>query len=345
MLDVIRQKSQSFGVKIIFGIIILVFVFWGASSVNTGSTQALAKVNDVEINAMDFNLEYRKQAETLRSIPGFSSLDSERREALGQYVLQQMISREIVRQEGVKLGLGTSDTELSYLVVKTPQFLDADGKFSQDIYKAVLASSGMTPGIYERSLSNEIMEYKLRDYIGASVSLSPEEAHQTFRFDFERRVVEYILFPSADYSARVKPEEKEIAEYYEANKETFAIPPMADFDYLIFNAESLSDSVTFTEAELQEYYEQNISSFEEPERYHVRHILIAVPASIADDDAITKEALEKAGKAKAELAAGKSFAAVALEYSDDSQSRQNGGDLDWLERVRRNKFLKMLFSL
>ena len=32
MLDLIRSNSQSFGVKLAFGIIILVFVFWGIGS-------------------------------------------------------------------------------------------------------------------------------------------------------------------------------------------------------------------------------------------------------------------------------------------------------------------------
>ena len=38
MLDGIRTKAQSWGVKMIFGIIIIVFVFWGVS--NTGGIRA-----------------------------------------------------------------------------------------------------------------------------------------------------------------------------------------------------------------------------------------------------------------------------------------------------------------
>ena len=34
MLDYIRSNAQSFGVKVAFGVIILVFVFWGVGSFN-----------------------------------------------------------------------------------------------------------------------------------------------------------------------------------------------------------------------------------------------------------------------------------------------------------------------
>ena len=32
MLEYIRSNAQSFGVKLVFGVIILVFVFWGVGS-------------------------------------------------------------------------------------------------------------------------------------------------------------------------------------------------------------------------------------------------------------------------------------------------------------------------
>ena len=43
MLDVIRANAQSWGVKIAFGIIILVFVFWGVGSF-TGGPATVAQI-------------------------------------------------------------------------------------------------------------------------------------------------------------------------------------------------------------------------------------------------------------------------------------------------------------
>ena len=55
MLDYIRSNAQSFGVKVAFAIIILVFMFWGVGSLTDGgSSNVVAKVNGEPITAQQF---------------------------------------------------------------------------------------------------------------------------------------------------------------------------------------------------------------------------------------------------------------------------------------------------
>ena len=64
MLDQIRSNSQSFGVKLAFGIIILVFVFWGIGSLtDTGSINVVAMVNNQPITFQQFETAYRQAEE------------------------------------------------------------------------------------------------------------------------------------------------------------------------------------------------------------------------------------------------------------------------------------------
>ena len=64
MLDLIRSNSQSFGVKLAFGIIILVFVFWGIGSItDTGSVNVVAMVNGQPITFQTFEMAYRRAEE------------------------------------------------------------------------------------------------------------------------------------------------------------------------------------------------------------------------------------------------------------------------------------------
>ncbi|MDR2892949.1 MAG: SurA N-terminal domain-containing protein [Deltaproteobacteria bacterium] len=337
MLDIIRQKSNSLGVKIIFGLIIVVFVFWGASAVNTNSAAVLATVNDRPINGQDFQIEFQRTMEMLRDAPEFASMDNDQREELGQIVLGNMVSRELMRQEAERLGLGVSDYELSYAINTMPEFHGADGKFSESEYKARLASVGMTPGYFERMITTDLMTGKLRSYIVSGVDISPEQARQDFNFEYERRVVDYLFFPAAEFAAQVKPDEKEIAAYYEANKSAFLVPAKADFDYLALNLESLGAGLEFSDADLEKLYFERESQFRIPTRYHSRHILIAVPAVPADGaeqaDPAKAETLaaEKVAQVVAELKAGKSFASLAAQYSDDVQTKDNGGSLDWIQ--------------
>ncbi len=70
-----------------------------------------------------------------------------------------------------------------------------------------------------------------------------------------------------------------------------------------------------TDAEAQAYYNQHKTdgTFNEPEKRHVRHILVADQAT--------------AQKIKAQLAAGADFTALAKQYSTDTSTKDKGGDL------------------
>ena len=64
MLEYIRSNSQSLGVKLAFGLIILVFVFWGVGSMkDTATGNIVASVNGEPITIRDFELAYRNAEE------------------------------------------------------------------------------------------------------------------------------------------------------------------------------------------------------------------------------------------------------------------------------------------
>jgi parvulin-like peptidyl-prolyl isomerase len=111
----------------------------------------------------------------------------------------------------------------------------------------------------------------------------------------------------------------------------------------MYEEESLSKSVKATQAEIDEYMKAHPE-----EQVHARHILI----SVKSEDAPTEEGLEKpAARAKAEevlkrVKAGENFEALAKEYSTDTGSKENGGDLGWFGRGRMvPEFEKATFAL
>ena len=66
MLDGIRANAQSWGVKLAFGIIIIVFVFWGIGSY-TGPKGYVATVNDMHITEIEFQKVYGSMEQNLRA--------------------------------------------------------------------------------------------------------------------------------------------------------------------------------------------------------------------------------------------------------------------------------------
>lgn len=87
-----------------------------------------------------------------------------------------------------------------------------------------------------------------------------------------------------------------------------------------------------TATALRAYYQQNLKKYQRPERVHIRLILAAVdPASGGTKPEDERKAREKIEKVYEELKAGKDFADLAQQYSDDFY-RVKGGDVGWMHR-------------
>jgi len=83
-----------------------------------------------------------------------------------------------------------------------------------------------------------------------------------------------------------------------------------------------------TAEQVNQFYASN--SFQQGERVRASHILIGVPENA--DAAAKEQARAKATEILQEVKAGKDFAELAKEHSQDPGSAPRGGDLDYFER-------------
>jgi parvulin-like peptidyl-prolyl isomerase len=107
----------------------------------------------------------------------------------------------------------------------------------------------------------------------------------------------------------------------------------------------LLSSVKITDTDLKAAFDANPSVYGDPEKVHARHILIALPkgATPEQDKAAAARAVEVYEKATKQNA---DFSKLAAEYSDDTASKPEGGDLGFFERgMMVPEFEKAAFSL
>ncbi|MEW5974326.1 MAG: peptidylprolyl isomerase [Acidobacteriota bacterium] len=103
----------------------------------------------------------------------------------------------------------------------------------------------------------------------------------------------------------------------------------------LYNKE-ITSKITVSDAEINEYFAKNQANYDLPESWHVLHILVTPFAdsqitNARGDDAKTPEAArEKVVTLLRRVQGGEDFAVLARDYSEDSSSAQNGGDLRFL---------------
>jgi len=108
--------------------------------------------------------------------------------------------------------------------------------------------------------------------------------------------------------------------------------------------EKKTANLKITEKEVKEYYEKNKENYKEPEARHIRHILIYLSKDA--DNATEEKALKKANEIREKLLKGANFEELAKMYSDDTGSKEKGGDLGIIRKGQTiPEFEKEIFEL
>lgn len=124
---------------------------------------------------------------------------------------------------------------------------------------------------------------------------------------------------------RAREERAAARAWFAANRTRFETGP----GYALTFAQSQPPPLTRIDVparDIERYYRANPAEFTPGEQVHVRHILFrARERSVAEAQALARSA-------RARIVRGESFADVARQVSEDSQSRSSGGDLGWITR-------------
>jgi peptidyl-prolyl cis-trans isomerase C len=89
-------------------------------------------------------------------------------------------------------------------------------------------------------------------------------------------------------------------------------------------------NIAVTEQATRDFYEKNKAQIAQPERLHLRHILIGAKANAPAAE--KEQARKKAEDLLKRVQGGEDFAKLAQENSDDQGSKPRGGDLSWMTR-------------
>lgn len=246
MLEYIRTNAQSFGVKLAFGIIILVFVFWGVGSLrDTGGAGVLATVNGKPILTGDFETALRQMEDNIqRNMPNVSR-EQLRGLQIPRQVLQQLVMESLLQQEAARLHITVSPYQMRLAIEQVALFHDDKGRFDPAVYKRVLSAQRNSLAHYENTLRKQLLEEALYKDITAAAYVSLQEVREFFNFTQEKRLVEYIFFPAG--TPANAPAEDTLRAWYESNRAQFAIPPKADVEYVLMRLADLAKPESFNE--------------------------------------------------------------------------------------------------
>ena len=238
MATSIGKLSKSFFIKLLVGIIILPFVFWGMGDVFRGGNQnVIATIDSKKVSTQEFVNYVNRLNLNEEQVKNLSKTD------LIEQILSEYIGRKVMALEIEKIGIVVSDNALRD-IIKNDKLFFKDDKFSRTEYEKFLIKSGITAPQFE---SNIVEQEKRRQFLSSLAGgiVVPEMlVEKEFRKENQTKTIEYIDLEK--YHSKNKPSRESLKELYERNKNIFFVE-LKSIRYAEIKPELISGSADFNE--------------------------------------------------------------------------------------------------
>ena len=260
-------------------------------------------------------------------------------------ILSQLVFAKEIQYEANRLGIKVTNEEIADRVKQyLPTAFNGDNPVGMDQYaQQVQQRFGLTVPVFEDQIKQLLLEEKFRRLVTDGISASPAELAEQYRYQNEKVKLNYVLIKPEDLEAKITPDDAEIKAAYEKRKAQYQIPEKRVVEYGLVDLAKLRQSAQVSDDALKAKYQQDIQQYQVPNRVHAEHILfMTVGKTDAEVDEIKKKAEDVLKQAKK----GTKFEDLAKKYSEDSGTKDKGGDLGWvLQGMTVPEFEKVVFSL
>jgi peptidyl-prolyl cis-trans isomerase D len=331
MLSSIKNKTKGWVAYLIVGLITVPFALFGVNEYFTGASNVVvASIDDDEISKEEFLAEFNPQKRRLQKNLA-EKYNTDFDTVLKQSIVNQMIDRRLLDQLAESMSHATSVSELNAIIQTNDLFHD-EGRFSLEKYKNLLRLNGYTPSEYESVRSKELTQNQIKYNLLDSAFMLPSQLEKLQNLNDQQREFSYIKLSADDYTSKVNVDEKSVEDYYNNQKESFFTPEQAKIEFVELSLAEVAKTIKVTNDELLGLYEDEQARFTTEEERQAQHILLTTQ--------------ENANKVLDLLNKGGDFSKLAAQYSQDTGSKDTGGDLGLFGRgVMVGAFEESAFSM
>ena len=301
MLHILRRGSRAVLWVVIVGVggVFVLYLGFQGSFAPSAAGGPVVRAGDYSFDGRDFERVREGMEERYRQALG-DQFDSET--ARGFLVEQAggvLLRSALLAWEGDRMGLTASDAEIrDYL--KDSGLADGEGRLDRERITQYAESEFGSVRRFQERLRADLLAEKTARLIWESAAVSEAEARDAVRYQLEE-----VKIAAVKLDGRIMPTD-------------LVVPDEAAQALLAKDPERVRKS-----------YESRKSDFDRPEQAHGRHILARFEPG---DEAGKQAARERIDAIRMRIQGGEDFAAVAKEASEDTATKESGGDLGFVSR-------------
>ncbi len=213
MTTSIGKLSKSFLVKILVGIIILPFVFWGMGDVFRGGNQNIvATIDSKKISTKEFIQYVNRLNLNEQQIKDLRNTD------LIEKILSEFIGKKVMDLEIKRSGIKVNDNSLRDIIKNDELFLK-NNEFSRTKYEKFLIQSGITAPTFEQNIAKQESKRQFLDFLSSGFTIPEALVQNAFIKENQIKTIRYIDLNPLYQNKKLS--EERIDKIYNNNKDSF----------------------------------------------------------------------------------------------------------------------------
>ncbi|AQS41361.1 MAG: Prolyl isomerase [Candidatus Tokpelaia hoelldobleri] len=275
MLGTIRNVSNTWIMKILFGILLLSFALGGGMMMTGG------------ISFGGSNALFTSGKSSLSPAPG--------QDINNPQVLQQLQFQVLLAEEARLMNIGLSRNGIADFLRQDPSFQDESGKYNAAALRELIANSGLS----QEAFFNLVKKQAQQDLVIQALT-SDMQAPQTLvdalsLYRDETRNLDYITITPASPATIAGPDEAALAAWFEKNSSRFTVPEYREVTLMPMLP--TDTTVKVSDEEIKAFYEEHREDYSlfpfETVQDEIRQQLEKAPQGISSVIEANQRAIEK----------------------------------------------------
>jgi peptidyl-prolyl cis-trans isomerase D len=326
LLSLMRKHAKSYLIKVMIGIIALVFVFYFGYSFHSKEGAKVALVNGELISGVEYRKAYADMISALQRQYGnmwsdtlIETFDLKNR------ALQELIDDKLISQEARRIGLDVTEEEVRNEIMSYPAF-QFQGRFDERRYYSILNQNRMQPEDFEATIAQVLLKDKISQLISTFIPITEQEMLEYYAFRNQQVKISFLTLTPDAFIDSVEVNTGDLEAFFEKNREDYRLPERIRVAYIRVDPDRFTGRARVGAEEIRAYYEEDIDRFQEKKQVKARHILFRLDqdASEEEESRVRDIALEVLNKARE----GEDFAELARTHSE-GPTRDAGGELGY----------------
>jgi peptidyl-prolyl cis-trans isomerase D len=213
--------------------------------------------------------------------------------------VDQLVNRYALAEFGASHGIAASKKLIDKEIIALPGVLGLDGKFSKAAFQAFLADQNLTEKMIRTDFTQNLFARQLLATTNGTGKAPASIVVPYASLLLEQRSGQVAAVSSTDFLPKDPPTDAALSKFYRDNSSRYNVPALRAVSYALFDASIIGDKATASDKEVADYYAANKAKYVASETRDFRQLVFLTKAAAdaaaakivggASFDAVAKE--------------------------------------------------------